>query len=217
VTLRGAAGAATAAALMAGMTLAGCSSTSGGAPSSTPAPPSSTAASSVAPTSTAPSLPATTAPVSTSAAPSTSTPAPPHTTSAPPSAPPTAAPRSTCTSLLIRVLRGSGVAGREFAALQFTNTGSTSCTLHGYPTVTLLLKGRTIGSPSQPADAAASSRRLAPGDTAESRLDDYVMNCQAPLSDSVRVVAPTSSVTLTRPDIQLRACLLRVEPLGAPE
>ena len=106
--------------------------------------------------------------------------------------------------------------GQEIAALQFTNEGSTPCDLYGYAAVTLMLNGRPLGRPSQPASTATSHRMLAPGATAESLLHNYVTNCQAPLSDNVRVVAPGSSQTLVRP-MQLRACLLRVDPLGAPD
>jgi hypothetical protein len=113
------------------------------------------------------------------------------------------------------VLRGSAAFGREFAALQFTNTGTGTCRLNGYPTVTLLRGGKRIGSASQPASTRASTYLLAPGATAESQLNDYV-SCQAPLSDAIRVVVPGSTQTAVRPG-QLRACTLRVGPLGAPE
>ena len=89
------------------------------------------------------------------------------------------------------------------------------CRLNGYPSVTLLLNGKSIGTPSQPSSPGASSRSLAPGDTAESKLNDYT-TCNAPLSDQVRVVVPGSTQTVLRP-AQLRACTLRVDPLGAPD
>lgn len=117
---------------------------------------------------------------------------------------------------MVRVIRGSAATGREFAALQFTNTGRTSCVLNGYASVTLLLHGKQIGKASTPAGSATSSRRLAPGATAESKLNDYVMNCQASLSDQIRTQVPGSTITAVRPG-QLRACTLRVSPLGAPE
>jgi eukaryotic-like serine/threonine-protein kinase len=113
------------------------------------------------------------------------------------------------------VIRGSASPGAEFAALQFTNIGATSCTLYGYPAVTLLLKGSRIGTPSQPATTSTSRMTLRPGDTAESKLNDYT-NCQAPLSDSIRVVAPGSTIHAVRPG-QLRACILRVSKLGVPD
>jgi hypothetical protein len=113
------------------------------------------------------------------------------------------------------VIRGSASLGQEFAALQFVNSGDSSCMLVGYPTATLLLKGRQIGKQSVPASTRPSSRRLKPGGTAESLLHDYT-NCQAPLSDNVRVTVPGTTNTAVRP-AQLRGCTLRVDRLGAPE
>jgi Protein of unknown function (DUF4232) len=124
--------------------------------------------------------------------------------------------RSTCTKLGIRVIPGGASVGQEIAALQFTNQGSTRCTLAGYPSVTLLLHGRAIGRPSQPSTTAPSTRALEPGETAESLLHDYVGNCQAPLSDRIRVIAPGSTLNLVRP-MQLRACVVRVDKLDAPD
>lgn len=169
-------------------------------PASTP-PPSGPTVPTVAPSS---------APVSSDTASTTAAhPPPPGDPSAP-------APRSTCASLAIRVIRGSGDAGQEFAALQFTNTGATACVLNGYATVTLLLRGKQVGKASTPSGSTTSTRRLAPGATAESRLTDFVRNCQAPLSDTIRVLAPGSDLSAQRPG-QLRACTLHVGPLGAPE
>lgn len=161
------------------------------------------------PTAAAPSTPAasmtTSAPTTTAATPTT----PATTTNAP------AAPRSTCTSVSVRVIRGSASLGQEIAALQFSNSGSTRCVLNGFPTVTLLLKGARLGQPSQPGSIGTSTRTLAPGDTAESLLHDYT-NCQAPLSDEIRVVVPGSTIAAIRPG-QMRGCVLRVDKLGPPE
>ena len=197
---------------------AGCSSSGGGqaddpvvsrppvsspsisvpAPSSEVVPPASTE---VAPTSSAPA--------SSSAAPPT------HAHSSHVTAPPIVQ-RSTCTKLTIRVIPGGASVGQEIAALQFTNDGTAPCELFGFPTVTLLRQGKLLGRPSQPASTGASHRTLAPGDTAESLLRDYVGNCQAPLSDAIRVVAPGSTKTLGRPFV-MRACVLRTDRLGAPD
>lgn len=156
----------------------------------------------------------------TSRAPSTSAPAtsapvtsPPTTTSAPPPVPA----RSSCTELTIRVLLGSGAPGFEFAALQFVNDGSKACTLVGVPTVTLLRHGKQTGTLSQPSKDRArfTTYHLAPGAVAESKLKDF-STCNAPLSQTIRVVAPGSSISTTRPG-ELRACRLVVYPLGAPE
>jgi hypothetical protein len=117
----------------------------------------------------------------------------------------------------VRVIRGSASPGQEIAALQFINSGSDTCTLVGYPTVTLLRNGSQIGQPSQPSSDAESSRQLAPGETAESLLHDYTQTCNTPLSDAIKVRVPGTTMTVLRPGIQLRACILRVDKLGAPD
>jgi hypothetical protein len=191
---------------------AGCTSTSSGSgsgPSSADNPVISPPPTSAAALPSTPAAPSTSAP--TTAASSSVAPSATKSRSGPP-----AAPRSTCTEIGIRVIPGGASVGQEIAALQFTNNGSASCTLVGYPQVTLLRSGRAAGRPSQPASTANSQRTLAPGETAESLLHDYVTNCQAPLSESVRVVAPGSSVDLVRP-FELRVCVLRVDKLGAPD
>lgn len=114
------------------------------------------------------------------------------------------------------MIRGSAIPGQEIAALQFTNTSPTPCLLAGYPTVTLLRNGQPVGDPSQPASADTTSRVLQSGDTAESLLHNYTQSCEAPLSDSIRVVAPGMDLTAVRP-AQLRACTLRVDKPGPPE
>ena len=148
----------------------------------------------------------------------TSTPSAPSSTSAAPAPPTSSAPTlSTCRSLTIQVLPGGASFGEQIAGLKFINTGTRPCLLVGYPAVTLLRNGKQIGQPAQPASTAASIRRLGPGKAAESLLHDYTQTCQAPLSDSVRVRAPGSVQTLVRPGMTLRACVLRVDKLGAPD
>ncbi len=113
------------------------------------------------------------------------------------------------------MIRGSASLGQEIAALDFVNSGTKTCVLAGYPTAILLLKGKQIGRPAQPASSAPSSRTLEPGGVAESLLHDYT-NCQAPLSDNIKVTVPGSTITTVRP-AQLRACILRVDRLRAPD
>lgn len=194
--------------------LAGC--TSSGHPAAvenTPTHVASTTPTTVVttPTSTAPetSAPPDSSPVDSSTA-------PPSTDSATTSAPPPA-PKTTCKSLTVRVLPGGASFGEQIAGLQFVNDGHTTCVLVGYATVTLLLNGQVIGRPSEPASPVKSTRRLRPGQVAESLLHDYTQTCQAPLSDSVRVHVPGTRKTIVRPGMQLRACVLRVDRLTAPE
>jgi len=200
--------------------LAGCSSSSGQADDPVVSPPTETrvtsAASSAAPPpstpapeSLYPSSPAAPSDVT----PSTTSPTQAHSTHV--TAPPIVQ-HSTCTKLTIRAIPGGASVGQEIAALQFTNDGKTPCQLIGYPTVTLLRQGKPLGRPSQPASTGVSRRTLAPGETGESLLRDFVGNCQAPLSDEVRVVAPGSTQSFARPFV-MRACVLRVDRLGAPD
>jgi Protein of unknown function (DUF4232) len=172
--------------------------------------PSSTAA--------APSTPAPTSAAVTTTPPASSTAASTTAASSHPASSPasSAAPRSTCTALGIRVIRGSASAGQEIAALQFVNDGTKPCRLVGYPSVTLLLHGKPIGKPSAPSTTSPSERTLQPGETAESLLHNYTNSCQAPLADSLRLVVPGSTMTVVRP-AQLRACIVRVDRLGAPD
>jgi hypothetical protein len=165
---------------------------------STPPPTPTTA---VAPSSTPPSSPA---PTSTSVV---STPAPAS----------SAAPRSTCTTVTVRVIRGSASLGQEIASLQFTNEGTRTCVLVGFPTVALLRKGQQIGNSSQPSSLGTSKRTLAPGEIAESILHDYTQTCNAPLSDSLRVQVPGSATTAIRPGVVMRGCILRVDSLRPPQ
>jgi hypothetical protein len=194
--------------------LSGC--TSSGAPAAAPThvsvlPPSTPELSSAPPSSPEPvsspeisTTPAeSTTPVSSSATPT-------------PTVTPTAA-QTTCAQLSVRVIQGGAAHGEQTAGLQFVNDGTTACVVAGYPTVTLLLHGQIIGRPSIPATDERSQRRLQPGEVAESLLHDYTQNCQAPLSDSVRVQIPGSTESIIRPGLQLRACVLRVDKLGPPD
>jgi hypothetical protein len=178
------------------------------APETTPSAPPPSSSSATA----APSTPvaSTTTPPHRSQAPLTTVPAPSHSTAPP-------AERSTCTHVTVRVIPGGAEQGSEFAALQFTNEGTQGCELVGYPGVTLFRNGKQIGKPSEPKTTARSRRQLAPGATAESDLFSYTQNCQAPLSDTVRVVIPGTALATQRPHFVMRACLLRVDALGAPE
>lgn len=202
-------------AIGAALLAAGCSS-SGSRKADDPVV-SAPAASTPAPSSSVPipTLPASSVPAPTSAAATSSAAPSTHAASTHVTAPPIVQ-RSTCTKLTIRAIPGGASVGQEIAALQFTNDGATPCELIGYPSVTLLRQGRPLGKPSQPASTGVSQRTLAPGETAESLLRDYVGNCQAPLSDQVRVVAPGSTQSFARPFV-MRGCILRVDRLGAPD
>lgn len=198
--------------------LAGCSVSDDGGPSGAP----STAPVTESPTTAGPTVTSSTpapspSPSSTSATPTAS----PSPTTTAASSPVAAGPppfTTTCTDLMVMVIKGGAIRGAEIAAMQFTNTGSTTCTITGTPTAHLLRGGTRIGSASSPNGDAARPFTLQPGDVGESLLRDF-STCNAPLSDKLRLRLPardgTPGRTVTEP-ITLRACSLRVAPVGPP-
>lgn len=198
--------------------LSACTS-SGGDNGSTSAPPVTTAPVSESPlpsdtasvtTSPARSSPApsTSAPRSSTAAPSTAT-----TTKAPPTRPVT--PACAAASLKVDALRGGAAPGTEIAVLTFTNISATTCTISGFPGLTLLRNGRVIGTPARAALKTPRLVTLKPKATAESQITDFI-SCQAPLSDTGRVTPPgtTTSVDVR---LELRACTVVVDPVRPGE
>ena len=164
-----------------------------------------------------PSTPSSAAPPS--SAPPSSTPA---SSSTPPSSPPTSStppshtrPASTgaCSAAQLRLelFRGGAELGKQYAQVVFTNTSSAACTLDGYPFAQLVLGGQLIGSPAAHASGAMAVVRLSPGAQAQATLI-ATSNCNAPLSDHVRVGVPGSTVTQDLPD-RLRRCTLSVQPV----
>jgi hypothetical protein len=133
-------------------------------------------------------------------------------------APPSSKPNGTdCSMAQLRVdaLRGSASAGKEFAAIIFTNTSSATCTLTGFPGISLFKDGQPVGSPAQRDTVPVQPMTLKPGAEAQARLSSIV-SCQAPISDIVRVYPPNSTKFVDRP-LDLRACTLIVGPVGPPD
>jgi Protein of unknown function (DUF4232) len=191
--------------------LAGCTGTS---PKSHPS--SLDTASSAAPvTSASSSVVADTGP----AGPSTDEPIATPSTSAASSAPapssvaPAQSTGCTTSGLTVTAISGSGASGQEFATLVFTNTSGHACTLDGYPGVSLLLGGATIGAPAQRSGAAIATLTLAAGGAVKSQLTDY-STCNAANSDTVRVYPPNQTGWQDAP-LELRGCRLVVTPVAA--
>ena len=162
--------------------VAGCASSSstGASSSSSSAPPSSAPASGSAP------------------APVPSAP-PPAATSSPGSSPHAgAAPACPTSRLKVTLGQSSGAAGSTYLPIDFTNTGTASCTLYGYPGVSL-----AGGSPPAQIGAAASRNpvsalvlvTLAPGAVANAVLQvtvagNYPASTCHPAAASTLVVYP---------------------------
>jgi hypothetical protein len=178
--------------------LAGCTSSGGASPSSAPTTAASTP-SSVPSSDSSLTAPSSTAATSTTPAKSTAR------------KPPPALPACTSGQLKIAALRGSASAGQEFALLTFTNTGPATCTMFGFPGVSLRVSNAMVGKPAERSGKAPSTVTLKHGARAESVISDF-SSCQAPVSEQVRVYAPNQRAFVDLP-LALRACRVIVEPV----
>jgi len=82
-------------------------------------------------------------------------------------------PDSRCTTKTLRASVGHGDvgAGNVYYSLVFTNTGSSSCVLRGYPGVSLIQRdGQTIGKPATHEAAAGGPVTIAPHHSAHATL-----------------------------------------------
>jgi len=155
--------------------------------------------------------------------PAPSTPTTSPTTSRPASSPTTkpvtpthsAAATPTClnSALNVRVLQGGAAPGSEIALIIATNTGASTCTLTGFPTVTLFLNSRQLGQPSSPSGATVTTVTLKAGDKATSQITDH-STCQASLSDTARIALPGVTGGAVDEPVQLRGCALTVGPMS---
>jgi hypothetical protein len=98
---------------------------------------------------------------------------------------------------------GQGTAGTTYQVLVLTNTGSTSCTLFGYPGVSFVdTSGAIIGQPADRDKAAEHTITLAAGGAANalSRQPDAgnfpAAACQMKTADRVRVYPPGQKTPL---------------------
>ncbi|MGH8960053.1 MAG: DUF4232 domain-containing protein [Jatrophihabitantaceae bacterium] len=193
------------------LTLAACTTGSSHAPPTPPTAPH-TVGSNVTQSSPAPATtPTSTAPESTSKAPPT------RTGTAHPTPTATKLPADYCAAdqLTMRVLPGGAFQGYEVDAVTFTNHSSASCSLSGFPSVQLERNGQLLASASSTAHQPGLVH-IAPGAQAEAQLRDH-STCQAPLSDTIHVVAPGPLAALhldsTASFVQLRGCTVTVDPI----
>jgi hypothetical protein len=96
--------------------------------------------------------------------------------------------------------RGGAGAGNVEGALTFTNTGSTACTLSGFPGVSFVGggNGTQVGAAATRTDDAVRSRTLAPGKAVTAALrrtqpGNYGDDCQQTKVDGFRVYPPDST------------------------
>jgi hypothetical protein len=106
---------------------------------------------------------------------------------------------------------GNGAAGSFYEFLTFRNTGSTACTLAGFPGVSAFGGGRQLGSPAQRSPGTPRTVALAPGVTTRAQLqinDVGVFSpskCQPAQAAGLRVFPPND---FSPNDVKLsfRAC-----------
>jgi hypothetical protein len=181
--------------------LTGCGG-SGGRTSSTP----TTAQTSAPPT-------ANGVPLQPSVLPTTVAPAKP---SAKPTAGAPAAGQPCATSqLTVSMTDGQGAAGTEYSGITFRNRSASTCTLRGYPGVSLLDKNhRQIGQPAERTEGTAPIVVLAPGQTATAAFSVGPAACGEslpPASAYLRVFPPDN-----RDELVVAATVLPCRPRIRP-
>ncbi|MCL2780893.1 MAG: DUF4232 domain-containing protein [Actinomycetia bacterium] len=125
---------------------------------------------------------------------------------------PSAVPACAGRDLAVAVQRGSGTAGEQFADILFTNKGTATCSLAGFPTVQLLVGGRLVGTPAARSTSPARTVKLAPGATAAAALTND-STCDADNSDAVQVIPPNDT-TRFQARLLFRVCAMTVEPIS---
>ena len=95
---------------------------------------------------------------------------------------------------------GGGGAGSVSGALTFTNTGSSACTLRGFPGVSFVrgAAGTQVGQPATRTDGAVKTKTIAPGASVKAALrrsqpGNYGDDCQQTKVDGFRVYPPDST------------------------
>ncbi|WP_194293295.1 DUF4232 domain-containing protein [Actinomadura macrotermitis] len=117
-----------------------------------------------------------------------------------------------CASVHLRpsLANGDAAAGNLYFTLRLTNTGSTACTLFGYPGVSLIRRdGSTIGRPATHEGAQGQTVRLAPGGSATAVLHTANKGVSDkpcwPVPDLLKIYPPGRTEPLTlrtdRPEV----------------
>jgi hypothetical protein len=134
-----------------------------------------------------------------------------------------------CSSAGLSVSIGSsqGAAGTFYYTLILTNTGSSSCTMQGYPGVSLVgTSGNQLGSPATRTVSSTPLVTIAPGSTttATISLSDALNVCSDPSTpNGFRVYPPNQTAALYAPYAGLKYCVgnpngaFQVTAVGAPD
>jgi hypothetical protein len=176
--------------------LAGCSAPSAGSGSTTASTPQSTTSSTASSTASSSALPAPSSPSVTS-----------------PAATPTAATSaSACTGRQLRVGTGpvGAGAGQRYLPLVFTNVGTMTCTIYGYPGVAGLdSAGHQLSQARRESGWTKATITLAPGKAASSILHATVVpsgSSTCPPQYAALLVTPPNTTVSVRVTVPLPAC-----------
>ncbi|MFI1741750.1 DUF4232 domain-containing protein [Streptomyces sioyaensis] len=119
--------------------------------------------------------------------------------------------RCTAASLRMSLGQPDPGAGNIRSALTFTNNGKQSCTLRGFPGVSLLAKdGQAVGKPATREGAAGAAVTLAPGKSAHAVLHTITKGMKGsgcwPAGASVQAFPPGSKESMTARASGLQVC-----------
>ncbi|MFD9206014.1 DUF4232 domain-containing protein [Streptomyces sioyaensis] len=119
--------------------------------------------------------------------------------------------RCTAASLRMSLGQPDQGAGNIRYALTFTNSGKASCTLRGFPGVSLLAKnGQSVGKPATRQGAAGAAVTLAPGKSAHAVLHTIAEGTKGsgcwPAGASVQAYPPGSKESMTARASGLQVC-----------
>jgi hypothetical protein len=150
-------------------------------------------------------------PTTTTSAPATTTTGAPSTTTSSPTTT-TAAGVPPCTSgqLAVAVGQSQGAAGSLIVPLVFTNTGSTTCSLQGYPGVSMVgANGAQLGAAAARTQQATPLVSLSPGQTTSAifrQANPGILNCTPVSATGFRVYPPNQTAALFAADSSLTTC-----------
>jgi hypothetical protein len=153
-------------------------------------------------------------PVTPGVAPTTLPPPPP--TSTPPTGAAPAGNACATAQLQVDLTAGQGAAGTEFSGITFRNRSDTTCTLQGYPGVSLLDgQRRQIGQPAKRVQGTSPIVVLAPGQAATASFSVGPAACgdsNLPKSSYLRVFPPNQRAEAIIA-AQVYACAPQIRPV----
>ncbi|MGH3497518.1 MAG: DUF4232 domain-containing protein [Nocardioidaceae bacterium] len=132
--------------------------------------------------------------------------------------------RCTIAHLRIRLGSASGAAGTEYRNIRFTNTGTRTCALLGYPGVSFRTAGHQVGFAARRSGMSYRSIMISPGGHAVAAYgipnpgNFPRARCHAARATAVRIYAPGAYRSVRLPD-RVRLCTTRfgrpvVEPVA---